>query len=116
MKIKANKPACIPIYPAGILMWQGFLPRIVISGLSRPDWTGQRCCFLCRILAWGLRAPPLFAKGRLVRPLAFLTRPSRRVFYWPQQMKKIDWTKVAVAAIRAIAAIIVAWINHPHSS
>lgn len=63
----------------------------------------------------GASCAPLFAKGRLVRPFAFLTRPSRRVFLWPQQMKKIDWTKVVVAAIRAIAAILVAWITHPHS-
>jgi hypothetical protein len=31
-------------------------------------------------------------------------------------MKKIDWTKVVIAAIRGIAAIIVALINHSHSS
>jgi hypothetical protein len=31
-------------------------------------------------------------------------------------MKKIDWTKVVIAAIHAIAAVIVALINHPHSS
>jgi hypothetical protein len=31
-------------------------------------------------------------------------------------MKKIDWTKVLVAAIRAIAMITVALIRHSHSS
>lgn len=39
-----------------------------------------RTVFHVRSSLWGLRAPPLFAKGRLVRPFAFLTRPSRRVF------------------------------------
>jgi hypothetical protein len=31
-------------------------------------------------------------------------------------MKKIDWTRVMVAVIRAITAVIVAWLDHPHSS
>jgi len=31
-------------------------------------------------------------------------------------MKKIDWTKVVIAVIRAIAAVFVALINHSHSS
>ncbi|SAJ97137.1 hypothetical protein UA11_05880 [Burkholderia multivorans] len=85
--------------------------RLVISGWGlaiQLSWSSGT-------ILGGAFVRPIFAKGRLARPFAFLTRPSRRVFYWPKQMKKIDWTKVAVAAIRAIAVILVAWINHPHS-
>jgi hypothetical protein len=59
---------------------------------------------------------PLFAKGRLVRPFAFLTRPSRRVFLLAQaKMKKVNWTLLIVALIHAFTAITVAAI-HAHEA
>jgi hypothetical protein len=42
--------------------------------------------------------------------------PLEAGFLLATQMKKIDWTKVGIAVIRAITAVIVALINHPHSS
>ncbi|SAJ97249.1 hypothetical protein [Burkholderia multivorans] len=62
------------------------------DGQARDIWVGAGypAELVFRYNSGGAFVRPIFAKGRLARPFAFLTRPSRRVFYWPKQMKKID--------------------------
>jgi hypothetical protein len=59
---------------------------------------------------------PVFRKRPPRAAFCISDPPIEAGFLLAQQMKKIDWTKVAIAAIRGFAAIIVALINHSHSS